>query len=364
MNQRRVLRVICLFILAGAAALAAACSNCAGPTDGKKGLALAVGLNSVDPDHYDGWSGDLTGCEPDANDMKTIASSQGFDARTLLTAQATRGAVIDRLAAYAAELRSGDLLVVSYSGHGGQIPDMNGDEDDGLDETWCLYDGELLDDELHEAWAKFVPGVRILVFSDSCHSGTAIRMRGVDFERRDEAKLRELNADWSERRLLSSLNRPRILSFLRANKDMRRRLKIAARAPEDRPIAEEDVKETFAPRALPPGVKLNTYWQHKDFYDNIGRAAKREDESAVQAALILISGCQDDQISADLGFNGLFTMMLKQVWKNGDFAGDHRRFHEDIRTRVLEENGGQSPNFFLDGASDQAFIALRPYKLE
>ncbi len=30
------------------------------------GLALTIGLNSVDPAHYDVWSGELNACEADA----------------------------------------------------------------------------------------------------------------------------------------------------------------------------------------------------------------------------------------------------------------------------------------------------------
>ena len=38
-----------------------------------KGLALAIGLNAVDPRHYQGWSGELNACEADARDMSAIA---------------------------------------------------------------------------------------------------------------------------------------------------------------------------------------------------------------------------------------------------------------------------------------------------
>lgn len=162
-------------ILLGVLAVVAVVSLCACDGD-EKGYALAIGLNAVDPGHYAGWAGKLNGCEPDALNMASIASTRGLNAETLLTASATRNAVLGKLGALAGKLKSGDLLVVSYSGHGGQIPDQNGDEDDGLDETWCLYDGELLDDELHQAWSKFQSGVRILALSDSCHSGTVLRM--------------------------------------------------------------------------------------------------------------------------------------------------------------------------------------------
>jgi hypothetical protein len=45
-----------------------------------------------------------------------------------------------------------------------------------VDETWCLFDGHLIDDYLRGALAKIASGVRVVVISDSCHSGTVIRM--------------------------------------------------------------------------------------------------------------------------------------------------------------------------------------------
>ena len=93
----------------------------------------------------------------------------------LLTKKATRKPVLAAMQAGAKALQSGDLFFLTYSGHGGQIPDRNGDEPDRKDETWCLYDGELIDDELHAALSRFARGVRILVLSDSCHSGSVTR---------------------------------------------------------------------------------------------------------------------------------------------------------------------------------------------
>ncbi|MDQ3865184.1 MAG: caspase family protein, partial [Actinomycetota bacterium] len=52
------------------------------------GSALTIGLNSVDPGHYAGWSGNLIACEADAEDMANIATSKGFTVKTLLTKEA------------------------------------------------------------------------------------------------------------------------------------------------------------------------------------------------------------------------------------------------------------------------------------
>lgn len=38
-----------------------------------KGISCHVGLNRVDPNHYNGWSGPLAACEYDAEDLKIIA---------------------------------------------------------------------------------------------------------------------------------------------------------------------------------------------------------------------------------------------------------------------------------------------------
>ena len=141
-----------------------------------QGRSIHIGLNHVDPAAYGGWAGTLKACEFDARDMCDLATSRGFQTYQLLTTQATSRALFNALDDAAAALAPGDFLFLTYSGHGGQVPDSNGDEEDGLDETWVLYDRQVIDDELYGAWAKFQPGVRIFVLSDSCHSGTVDRM--------------------------------------------------------------------------------------------------------------------------------------------------------------------------------------------
>src|SRR5512143_242968 len=149
-------------------------------TSKRKARSLHLGLNAVKPGSYGGWSGDLVACEFDASDMAALARGRGMKATVLLTRKATRARVLGALRAAARTLRRGDLFFLSYSGHGGQIPDVTGEEADKKDETWCLYDGELIDDELYYELSRFVPGVRILVLSDSCHSGTVTRAGALD----------------------------------------------------------------------------------------------------------------------------------------------------------------------------------------
>ena len=272
-----------------------------------KGMALAIGLNAVDPTHYDGWSGELIACEQDAADMSGIAASQGFAVTTLLTRDATRARVLAELARAAETLRSGDIFMLSYSGHGGQLPDLNQDEIDAQDETWCLFDGQVVDDELNEAYAKFAEGVRILVFSDSCHSGTVTKE-----------------------------------AFYTGNFPV---------------TGQEQVRYRYMPRLIAQRV----YRKNKEFYDPIlKKPGLTGSEAAVQASVMLISGCQDNQLSSDGDFNGLFTGRLLEVWREGQFEGDYRKFHSDILNRMPYY---QSPNYYRTGRLDEHFDNQRPFTI-
>jgi hypothetical protein len=155
------------------------------------GISLHIGLNQVDKQKYKLNVSDLVACENDAIAMRSLAESLGYShTKVLLTANATHQNVKAAIADSATQLEAGDIFLLTYSGHGSQILDMNRDEPDGLDETWVLYDKELIDDELYDMWSKFTTGVRIVVISDSCHSGTIAKSssfegthKGIDLEK-------------------------------------------------------------------------------------------------------------------------------------------------------------------------------------
>jgi metacaspase-1 len=281
------------------------------------GLSLHIGVNRVDPKHYQGWDGALTACEADAQDMERVATQCGFQTQILKTEQATRSAVIGVIRGASETLHAGDIFYLSYSGHGGQIPDLNGDEDDRLDETWCLYDGELIDDELAVLWARFAAGVRILITSDCCHSGTVTRGR------------------------YQALG--------------------AAILPDG--TVESAPRERGAPvryRAMPAEVARRTYQANKSQYDEILTCTDPAAHSRIEASVLLISGCQDNQLSLDGAFNGLFTARLLQVWKDGAFTGSYPELHRLI---VRQMPPTQSPNYSCIGAPNAAFEQQKPFSI-
>jgi hypothetical protein len=64
-------------------------------------------------------------------------------------------------------------LTVFYTGHGANIRDRNGDEDDGFDEAMVFDEGYIVDDKLVECLKENANGTtRVLLLSDCCHSGS------------------------------------------------------------------------------------------------------------------------------------------------------------------------------------------------
>ncbi len=237
--------------------------------------------------------------------MTALARSRGFKPKTLLRTQVIVKAVKAAILQAAKSLKSGDTFLLTYSGHGGQVPDTNGDEGrfgdthDGMDETWCRFDRQFIDDELAALYARFKAGVRILALSDSCHSGSVTR-------------------------------------------------------------AVERVPQARA-RLLPPIKAREVYEKNKKVYDAVQRSVTGAERQNVKATVLLISGCQDRQVSRDGDFNGAFTGALKAVWKDGAFNGNYKNFRDQIAAKMARN---QIPNYFVTGATNKDFENEAPFSID
>ena len=162
---------LALFALLGAAAPARA-----------EIYALAIGVNEY------AYEQQLAGAEPDAVDIADSLRAIGAHVTLIKDKAATRLAIEAAWKAMVATAQKGDLLILSYAGHGGQEPDKAPlDEEDGLDEAFLLsgfnpdprhvgFSERLVDDTIHdwleEAGAK---GLKVIFVADACHSGTMTR---------------------------------------------------------------------------------------------------------------------------------------------------------------------------------------------
>lgn len=131
--------------------------------------AICVGLTSVDPASYNGWDGKCPGCDVDAKGVNDLLTKNGFSTKLFMNSAAKWGPVKAAIFESASSLQAGDLLVVMISSHGGQLPDDNGDEKDGMDETLCMWDGQVRDDEVLKMIHQ-MPPIRLVLINDQCHS--------------------------------------------------------------------------------------------------------------------------------------------------------------------------------------------------
>jgi hypothetical protein len=239
--------------------------------------------------------------------MAGIAERAGYDALLVLRGtEATLPAAHDALAGAARGMRAGDILFVSFSGHGTQVRDLaigpgaDPDERDGWDEAWCLSDGLLVDDKLAGYWRLFDPGVRILVVSESCFAG------GMD-------RIGNKCAGQSRDATGGSL----------------------PEAAVDRAAAGDagGAGSKPAPCIVQP----------------------RKDSSGIRASLLLLAACGEGQRTHD----GVFTQHLLAVWNDGAFHGSYCELYREVAKACAQE-----PRIRMLGAPDPAFPMERAFHLD
>lgn len=179
--MRIALRVTLLILIIFAPALSWAQSR----------YALLIGIGNY-PDES-GWN-KIHG----NNDIQIIDKAlkrQGFTDSNiiqLVDSKATKNTILSAFDKITALCSNGDIVYIHFSGHGQQVTDLNGDEDDGFDESWIPYDAQkkyqtgvyegqnhLIDDELNSLLSKIRERVgvqgKIIVIADACHSGSGSR---------------------------------------------------------------------------------------------------------------------------------------------------------------------------------------------
>ena len=248
-----------------------------------------------------------------------LTSFYGFspdEIRTIVDESVTRNNLINRFDWLLDDVKEGDLLLFHFSGHGSQIQDRDGDElEDDLDEILCLYDMDfrnpdsyLLDDDFNDIIDRLPKGVFLNVCIDSCHSGTATR---------DIVLLTSgLQIPQAEMKIQSRFIEP----------------------PAD--IALRSYGKSLRIKRL--GSKLKEDKKSKVF------------ESGAEAKHILLSGCMDDQTSADAYINndyaGAFTYNLCKIIRDMRGAITYQELIKRVQNSLAFNSFSQIPQ--LNGNKD------------
>jgi hypothetical protein len=255
--------------------------------------ALCIGIND-----YPRADADLYGCVNDARDWEALLQAQGFKTEVLLDADATWQGITDGIARTIEGATSGDAVVITYSGHGSYVQDLDGDEPDEVDEVFCPHDifddRPLTDDQLYDLFADAARGVRIALIADSCHSGSVARAR--------------------------------------------------------LPLGEADDLPKERTRFLAPGA-----WAPRERVDRMRERTTSHRPRRRPHEALLLAGCQDTQTSADAyldgRYNGAFTYYALKALELVSADATYAQWFRTIRELLPNRRYGQQPN--LQGSRTQ-----------
>ena len=171
-----------------------------------------------------------------------------------------------------------------------------------------MYDAQLLDDELRVMYAEFDEGVRVLVVSDSCHSGTLLK----------------------------------------------------SESPGHKGSGFED--DYIYARNMPRTASKETSKKHRSMYGRIQDALPHP-KPEIKASLRLLSGCQENQKSYGSKTSGRFTTAIKSLFDDGEFSGDYSEFHQKTVAMLKRPKKNQTPGHATDGVTDRNYDRQSPFKL-
>jgi hypothetical protein len=302
----------------------------------RRGIALLVASNRLNPRHYGKWTPACPSAVADVKLMSGMTKARRYENRTLVGTQATARRLRAALHRAAKELGDGDVFLLYYAGHGATVIDISHQLKHGkLGVTeperrlmlsnlkkkqmkfaagWALHDRIFLNDEFDEPMGRFAEGVKIIVVVDSCFSGD---------------------------------------SFL-----------------GPRPFSgtfPKRVRQSYdrSSRRMPPLQVLRVYIRHQDRYNDIQEkaiAAKRKSHP-LRAGGVLLAACRGREeahnyyVEHDAGF---FTEALLQELFDGRLS-DYRTLMKRTTKRVHRAKKTQHPIYRRFGAATTLIDELSPF---
>jgi len=171
----------------------------------KRKYAVIIGINYVKTPNSS-----LNGCINDAYNIEQFLTTQcGYDLNNIV--KLVDVGTSDKYPTKKNIIASFDMLVskaitepdtelwISYSGHGSNMKDLDGDETDGFDECICPSDyetaGIILDDFIYNNLISKLPeSTTLFALFDCCHSGTVLDLPYIYINNAVQPNNKKLNS--------------------------------------------------------------------------------------------------------------------------------------------------------------------------
>ncbi|SJL06202.1 uncharacterized protein ARMOST_09538 [Armillaria ostoyae] len=148
--------------------------------------ALLIGINELSDEKGRPQGTPLVGPHADVVHMRELLINKyGYKAENIVTLmdnggstelQPTRDNILRHITRLVHEPQDGEYFFFHYSGHGTQMVNTDGSEEDGMDECLIAMDGEMIkDDELREHLIDSLPATCYMTaVLDACHSASLL----------------------------------------------------------------------------------------------------------------------------------------------------------------------------------------------
>ena len=306
-------------------------------TAGPKAVALCVGVDYANKDHYGEKAPRLLGCVQDAVAVGNLARTAGFDVTLMTDERATTEAFTKFLDQQAQTLKAGDFLWVYFAGYGGQM-DVSGQP---THDILAFYNRMLVDDELFESWTHFgTPGVRIVLVTDSGNKGTL----HLTFPLIQKVIAGPPSAIGTA---LDKVPGQRAAMATYTANDVHNK--------QGQPVEWPAVRIRRLVKGEPEEFYQSSVYRD---VDNRKLAGRKAAEGAMKVRVLHLAASPADGPAIEINARGVYTSALEDAWKSGDAV----KTYDQLQKLVAEKTQGQSPPTKIGyGPKDEAFDAQRPF---
>lgn len=268
----------------------------------EKGIAIHIGVNS--PGDCTCNRDQLLRCVSAAQALADLTSGR-FKHFGSFLGRARRDDVKNAIREANRQLAPGGILLLTFAGHGCQVQNRSAlGQPDGLDESWCLSDKQMIDDELEEVLADFTEDKRVVIISESCHAAGIVGL------------LKDMLDHFlgAARKLFQSAER-----------------------------GNGTWGAVYGPRDSIPDVS--------DL-----EIKKKHVSTNIRAQVLLLAACREKETSED----GLFTRTLLDLMKGDDPPQSYAALIRHAHDRIFPKRPRQKPGW----AFDSALLAHRPFEID
>ncbi|KAL3684367.1 hypothetical protein R1sor_002389 [Riccia sorocarpa] len=362
--------------------------------------AVLVGCN------YPGTRNQLSGCVNDVTNMrKVLTDIYGFDKKDILfmvdtdhnSIRPTAKNITKQLGDAIKASKAGDVLYFHFSGHGGQIPAESGEENDGEDEAIYPTDlNPMTDDSFRVLLSNLDPRVTFTFVSDSCNSGGLLDNQvlqvgvGEDNEvgpETESTRAAVTSTGSSETKNVKSKELPvssliqhlsevsghevdvgtiRVTLYELFKHDASPTVKAFVKnmtSPLEQGIPEAEWSKTYNEVGISALTQLKKVWDDENIsneeYFHYAKAVDVPLNSILSAnatpagqappasTAILVSGCESDQLSADVpsatGAFGALSHAVETVVRKYKGKVTNKKLVNEVRALLVQEDLDQRP---------------------